>query len=112
MSFAPVRPEAMKDIISNDSLMFKDENVDKFKEISSADNAAGYMTVVYDSSPSILQTRKREDMSSFYYNAILYDAYRYSQKNNRKPVSTEQTGTVDVRDASLESAVTFWNRWY
>ena len=108
MLFAPVRPESLQNIISEDTMM-SDE---KFKEISSTDNATGYMTVVYDSEPSILATRKREDMLSFYYNAILYDAYNYSQKNKRKPVSTEQTGTVDVRDSSLESAVTFWNRWY
>ena len=49
---------------------------------------------------------------TFYYNSILYDAYGYSQKNNRKPVSTEQTGVIDVRDSSLEESVTFWNRWY
>ena len=108
MSFAPVRPETLQGVITDDTPMTDA----KFKEIVSTDNATGYMTVVYDSAPSILATRMREDVSTFYYNAILYDAVGYSQKNNTRPVSTEQTGTVDVRDASLEQAVTFWNRWY
>jgi hypothetical protein len=108
MKIEPVRPEAMKDIITKYTVI--DGN--KFNEIASTDNTPGYMTVVYDSEPEVLATAKREDIPSFYYNSIMYDAYGYSQKNNRKPVSTEQTGVIDVRDSSLENAVTFWNRWY
>ena len=108
MKLSPVRPEVMRDIITKDAVI----DSGRFDEIASTDNNSGYLSVVYDSSPSILSTMKREDIMTFYYNSILYDAYGYSQKNNRKPVSTEQTGVVDVRDSSLEESVTFWNRWY
>ena len=55
MKITPVRPEVMREIITKDAVI--DEK--KFDEIASTDNNPGYMTVVYDSSPSILSSMKR-----------------------------------------------------
>jgi hypothetical protein len=55
---------------------WKRPNENKFDEIESNRNEDNYMSVIYHA--AVLGAQKRQDVNSFYYNSVLYDATRYS----------------------------------
>jgi hypothetical protein len=59
----------------------------KFDEIESNRKEDNYMSVIYHA--AVLGAQRRQDVNSFYYNSVMYDATKYSQKANRAPVMTE-----------------------
>jgi hypothetical protein len=87
-------------------------NTDKtlFENMASSRNDFGYMSVVYNS--NMLGAKKRNDASTFYYNSVLYDARKYSQRSELTPEMTEQTVRCEVRDSSLSKSVQTWNKWF
>ena len=81
-------------------------------DMKSTKNDKDYLTVVYDSTTSVLLTKKREDKNSFIYNSEVFEADRYAQHQDRVVVSTRQIPVCQVRDASLENSITDWNKIY
>lgn len=52
------------------------KKAEKFVEIESNRPNANYMSVIYNA--TLLGAQRRQDINSFYYNSVFYDAAKYS----------------------------------